>query len=107
MRALVLLVKSLVWAACIALDQSFKMFSRRHAGPAVLESSSSSDACAVDAIQDSISDLPIVQSKEWMERREKSGRVFGSMQAVGSVPRVALPRHTPNPSSRDSRTDVV
>ena len=71
MRALVLLAKSLVWAACIALDQSFKMFSRRHAGRAVLESSSSSDACAVDAIQDSISDLPMATRGTQNEERDK------------------------------------
>ena len=59
MRAFVLLVKRLVCAASIEPDQSVKMFSLRHPRPLDRESSVSPETSEVEAIQDSISDLPI------------------------------------------------
>ncbi len=59
MRAFVLLVKSLVCAKSIEPDQSVKMVSLRHPRPLDGESSTSPGTSEVEAIQDSISDLPI------------------------------------------------
>ena len=71
-----LLVYSLVCAAGIAPDQSFRMFSRRHSGPFVGASSSSLYSRVVDAIHDSISDRPMAEDEQvetdaqWLKRRK-------------------------------------
>lgn len=71
MRAFVLLVKSLVCAVSIEPDQSVRMFSLRHPRPLDGESSTSSDASEVEAIQDSISDLPMATRGTQNEERDK------------------------------------